>query len=146
MSVVSPYPSLSLSRPFFSGKKPKNVFIIRSFYARVFLSRDTILGYRLIGDWPNTYAFTKAIEENTVLRYGHKMPVCIVRPSIVTSTWKEPIAGWADSIYGPVGLLAGSSLGLLRTIHCHIDKKFDFVPADYVTSCLIAAAWQTSVR
>jgi len=74
------------------------------------------------------------------------MPVCIVRPSIVTSTWQEPMMGWADSVYGPVGLLAGSSLGLLRTIHCHTDKKPDFVPADYVMSSLIAAAWQTSTR
>ncbi|CAL1679544.1 unnamed protein product [Lasius platythorax] len=100
----------------------------------------------LIGNWPNTFAFTKAIAEGTVLRYGGGIPACIVRPSVVTSTWKEPIVGWADSVYGPVGLLAGSSLGLLRTIHCHTDKKLDFVPADYVTSCLIAAAWHTNVR
>ncbi|KAL6264046.1 hypothetical protein P5V15_004127 [Pogonomyrmex californicus] len=101
----------------------------------------------LISGWPNTFAFTKAIAEDTVLRYGCKgMPVCIVRPSIVTSTWNEPIMGWTDSVYGPIGLLVGSSLGLLRTIHCHTDKKLDFVPADYVTSCLIAAAWHTNVR
>ncbi|XP_011705645.1 PREDICTED: fatty acyl-CoA reductase 1-like [Wasmannia auropunctata] len=101
----------------------------------------------LIGGWPNTFAFTKAIAEDTVLRYsGDGMPVCIVRPSIVTSTWSEPIVGWAGSIYGPVGLLVSSSFGLLRTIHCHTDKNLDFVPADYVTSCLIAAAWCTSTR
>lgn len=100
----------------------------------------------LIDGWPNTFVFTKAIAENTVLRYGSGMPVCIVRPSIVTSTWKEPIMGWADSLYGSIGLLVSSSLGLLRTIHCHTDKNLDFVPADYVTSCLIAAAWHTSTR
>lgn len=104
------------------------------------------LGRRLIDGWPNTFVFTKAIAENTVLRYGSGMPVCIVRPSIVTSTWKEPIMGWADSLYGSIGLLVSSSLGLLRTIHCHTDKNLDFVPADYVTSCLIAAAWHTSTR
>ncbi|KAL0118735.1 hypothetical protein PUN28_009421 [Cardiocondyla obscurior] len=100
----------------------------------------------LIDGWPNTFTFTKAIAEDTVLRYGGSMPVCIVRPSIVTSTWNEPIMGWADSVYGPIGLLVSSSLGLLRTIHCHTDKNLDFVPADYVTSCLIAAAWRTSSR
>ncbi|XP_071570660.1 fatty acyl-CoA reductase 1-like [Temnothorax nylanderi] len=100
----------------------------------------------LIGGWPNTFTFTKAIAEDTVLRYGSGMPVCIVRPSIVTSTWNEPIMGWADSVYGPIGLLVSSSLGLLRTIHCHTDKNLDFVPADYVTSCLIAAAWHTNMR
>ncbi|EFN70870.1 Fatty acyl-CoA reductase 1 [Camponotus floridanus] len=100
----------------------------------------------LIGTWPNVFAFTKAIAEDTVLRYRGGIPACIVRSSVVTPTWKEPIAGWTDSVYGPVGLLAGSSLGLLRTIHCHTDKKLDFVPADYVTSSLIAAAWHTNVR
>lgn len=100
----------------------------------------------LIDGWPNTFVFTKAIAEDAVLRYGSGMPVCIVRPSIVTSTWNEPIMGWADGLYGPIGLLVSSSLGLLRTIHCHTDKNLDFVPADYVTSCLIAAGWHTSVR
>ncbi|XP_050455047.1 fatty acyl-CoA reductase wat-like [Cataglyphis hispanica] len=101
----------------------------------------------LIGNWPSIFTFTKAIAENTVLQCsGNTIPACIVRASVVTSTWKEPIVGWADSVYGPVGLLVGSSLGLLRTIHCHTDKKLDFIPADYVTSSLIAAAWHTDER
>lgn len=81
-----------------------------------------------------------------MLRYSGGIPACIVRPSVVTSTWREPLAGWTDSVYGPVGLLVGSSLGLLRTIHCRTDMRLDFVPADYVTSSLIAAAWDTGVR
>ncbi|XP_020287006.1 fatty acyl-CoA reductase 1-like isoform X2 [Pseudomyrmex gracilis] len=100
----------------------------------------------LIGCWPDTFTFTKAIAEHTVVKYSKGIPACIVRPSVVTSTWKEPIEGWTDSMYGPVSLLVGSSLGLLRTIHCHTDKKLDFVPADYVTSSMIAAAWRTNVR
>ncbi|XP_029167873.1 fatty acyl-CoA reductase 1-like [Nylanderia fulva] len=104
-------------------------------------------GYNIVselnGSWLNTFAYTKAIAEETVLRYCDKIPACIVRPSVVTSTWKEPIMGWVDSVYGPVGLLVGSDLGLLRTIDCDTNKKLDLVPADYVTSCLIAAAWCT---
>lgn len=100
----------------------------------------------LIGNWSNVFTFMKAIAEDTVLRYRGGIPACIVRPSVVTSTWKEPIEGWTDSVYGPVGLLTGSCLGLLRTIRCHIDEKLDFVPADYVTSTLIAAAWDINLR
>lgn len=81
-----------------------------------------------------------------MLRYGDGIPACIVRPSVVTSTWREPLEGWSDSVYGPVGLLAGISLGLVRTINCAAGNKLDFVPADYVTSSLIAAAWDTGVR
>ncbi|XP_011873678.1 PREDICTED: fatty acyl-CoA reductase 1-like [Vollenhovia emeryi] len=100
----------------------------------------------LIDGWPNSFTFTKAVAEDTVLRYGNGMPVCIVRPSNVTSTWNEPIMCWSDSVYGPIGLLVSSSLGLLRTIRSHVKKNLDFVPADYVTSCLIATAWHINAR
>lgn len=35
----------------------------------------------LIGDWPNTYTFTKAMSEEYVSR-GYSFPVAIVRPSV----------------------------------------------------------------
>lgn len=65
------------------------------------------LGRRLIGNWPNTFAFMKALAEDTELQYSGRIPVYIVQPSIVTSTWREPIVGWADSMYRPIGLLVG---------------------------------------
>ena len=40
------------------------------------------------GDRPNTYTFTKAIAEQLVHDEGEGLPVCIVRPSIVVSSWK----------------------------------------------------------
>ena len=33
-----------------------------------------------------------------------QLPVCIVRPSIVVSTWREPMQGWVDNLNGPTGL------------------------------------------
>lgn len=36
----------------------------------------------LLGDWPNTYVYTKAIAEDLVKTYGEGLPVTIVRPSI----------------------------------------------------------------
>lgn len=38
--------------------------------------------YRILGDIPNTYAFTKALGEALVADEMEKLPVIIVRPSI----------------------------------------------------------------
>lgn len=36
----------------------------------------------LIGNWPNTYVYTKAIAENLIKTYGEGLPIAMVRPSI----------------------------------------------------------------
>ncbi|XP_028048936.2 LOW QUALITY PROTEIN: fatty acyl-CoA reductase wat [Monomorium pharaonis] len=100
----------------------------------------------LLGKWPNSYAFTKAIAEDTVRQYSIGIPVCIIRPSIVTSTVGEPVAGWINNFYGAMGVVMGSALGLLRTLHCDPDKVAEIVPADYVISHFIAASWDTAKR
>ncbi|EFN79576.1 Fatty acyl-CoA reductase 1 [Harpegnathos saltator] len=100
----------------------------------------------LVGEWPNTYVYTKAIAEDTVRQYGVGLPVCIVRPSIVTSTAKEPVSGWTNNMYGAMGIVVGSALGLLRTLHCVPENIADIIPADYIIANLIVAAWDVAER
>lgn len=95
----------------------------------------------LLGKWPNTYAFTKAIAEEIVEVEGRGLPLAVVRPSIVIATSKEPVAGWIDNMYGATGVTVGVALGLIRTLHCKLDCLADLVPADYVINCTIASAW-----
>ena len=45
---------------------------------------------RIIGKKPNTYVYTKHLAESILVNEGNDLPVCIVRPSIVTAVWKEP--------------------------------------------------------
>lgn len=97
----------------------------------------------LLDVWPNTYALTKQIAEETVRTLGAGMPVTIVRPSIVIATNKEPIPGWINNHYGPTGIVAGAGLGLLRTMHANPELVADLVPADNVINCIISAAWHT---
>jgi nucleoside-diphosphate-sugar epimerase len=47
---------------------------------------------QIVGTWPNTYTFTKAIAEDFLLRERDNMPVAIFRPSIVTCSTKEPMS------------------------------------------------------
>lgn len=37
---------------------------------------------RLIGKWPNTYTFTKALAETMIRDLGKGLPVAVIRPSI----------------------------------------------------------------
>ena len=60
---------------------------------------------KLIGQFPNTYTFTKALAEQLLQEEASDLPLAIVRPSIVIAAWKEPIPGWVDNFNGPTGNL-----------------------------------------
>lgn len=98
----------------------------------------------LLGDFPNTYTYSKQIAEEVIREYGRGLPICVFRPSIVMSTYKEPIAGWSNSIYGPTGVLIGAGTGVIRTIECNPNKVADLVPVDMTVNALIACAWTTA--
>lgn len=102
--------------------------------------------YSLIGEWPNTYAYTKAIAEDTVRKYSVGLPTCIVRPSIIITTMEEPIPGWSNTLHGVMGIAVGGIFGLLRTLHCIPEYTTDIIPADYVIANIIVAGWDTAER
>ena len=60
----------------------------------------------IIGVFPNTYTFTKAMAENVITDHASDLPVAIMRPSIVVASIKEPIPGWVDNLNGPTGISA----------------------------------------
>lgn len=64
----------------------------------------------------------------------------------VVSTYKEPVSGWIDNLYGPTGIAVGTVSGLLRVSLCDESKIADVVPVDTCISGLIAAAWDTSAQ
>nr|QLI61993.1 fatty acyl-CoA reductase 3 [Streltzoviella insularis] len=99
---------------------------------------------KLLGKHPNTYCFTKAVAEEAVRKYGEGLPICIVRPSIVISTYEEPVRGWTDSVYGPTGLMIGIGTGVLRTMYMNVNKVADMVPVDLVVNAILASAWYTA--
>lgn len=67
----------------------------------------------IIGTWPNTYTYSKAHAENLVRNFK-KFPTAVLRPSIILSTYREPVQGWIDNIVGINGMIIGWSIGLLR--------------------------------
>lgn len=96
---------------------------------------------QLLGKWPNTYTYTKAVAENVIRKQAGDLPIGIFRPAIVISTYIEPTRGWIDNLYGPTGVAAGAGTGLLRSIHCDGSVHANVVPADFTVNALIACAW-----
>lgn len=101
---------------------------------------------RLLGAWPNTYTFTKAVAECIVAKDAGNLPVGIFRPGIVISTYMEPLRGWIDNMYGPTGVAAGAGAGILHSIHCDGSIQANVVPGDMTVNALIASAWDVANR
>lgn len=99
---------------------------------------------QLLGKWPNTYTYTKAVAENVIRKQAGDLPIGIFRPAIVISTYIEPVRGWIDNLYGPTGVAAGAGTGVLRSIHCDGSVHANVVPADLTVNALIACAWDVA--
>jgi len=100
----------------------------------------------LLGGWPNTYTYTKAIAEDTVRTFAGNLPVAVFRPSIILCTKSEPVPGWIDNHYGATGVVVGVGLGIIRTLHINEKTVGDMVPCDMAVSGLVAAAWHIQER
>ncbi|KAF6209173.1 hypothetical protein GE061_014918 [Apolygus lucorum] len=100
----------------------------------------------LLDAHPNHYTFTKQLAETLVDDVKEVLPVCIVRPSIVTPTYKEPIPGWVDSLNGPIGILVAGGKGVMRSMMCGRDNQAQVIPCDIAINAIILAACKTSIE
>lgn len=94
--------------------------------------------------FPNTYIFSKNLAEQLVADRSKRLPITIVRPSIICPSIREPYPGWVDSMNGPMAVLVGASSGLLRTVHGSGDSVPDLIPCDFVVNTIIVAAASVS--
>ncbi|KAM0735557.1 putative fatty acyl-CoA reductase [Formica fusca] len=99
---------------------------------------------KIASSWPNTYTFTKAMAETLLKDEGRDLPIGIFRPAIVTPSAREPIIGWGENLYGPVGSTLSVLLGLSRFQWCDPDNQANLVPVDFTVNALIASAWDVS--
>ncbi|PWA95109.1 gland-specific fatty acyl-CoA reductase 1 [Artemisia annua] len=89
--------------------------------------------------WPNTYVFTKALGEMIIGHLKGDVPVVIIRPTIVTSTYKEPFPGWVEGIRTIDSLVLGYGKGKLTCFLGDPEAVYDVVPADMVVNTMIAS-------
>ncbi|KAL4394400.1 hypothetical protein AHAS_Ahas02G0148200 [Arachis hypogaea] len=89
--------------------------------------------------WPNTYVFTKAIAEMLVEQMKETISVVILRPAIVTSTFKEPFPGWVEGERTIDSLGVAYGKGKLTCFLGNINGVVDVIPADMVVNAILVA-------
>ncbi|KYO44734.1 fatty acyl-CoA reductase 1 [Alligator mississippiensis] len=101
---------------------------------------------KLIGEWPNTYAYTKALTEYLLQQEKANLNIAIIRPSIVGASWHEPFPGWIDNFNGTSGIMIAAGKGILRTMIANNDAVADLIPVDVVINLTLVAGWYTAVH
>ncbi|XP_071649873.1 fatty acyl-CoA reductase 1-like [Temnothorax longispinosus] len=91
---------------------------------------------------PNTYIFSKNLAESIIQEYSSFLPCAIVRPPIVTSSIKEPVPGWIDNIYGPIGFFIGCGKGVIQIGCCNKYVHENLIPVDIVIKVMLVVSWK----
>ncbi|EGG23421.1 hypothetical protein DFA_05553 [Cavenderia fasciculata] len=92
----------------------------------------------LLGAYPNTYTFTKAITERILALRRGDVPLCFVRPTIVGGSLKEPVPGWVDSVAAVGAVMLYCGVGLVKFMKGEGRMVADIVPVDYVANAMIS--------
>jgi HAD superfamily hydrolase (TIGR01490 family) len=94
--------------------------------------------------WPDAYALTKALGEvalgEVVRHQGGRLPVSVVRPSIIESALSEPSPGWIRGFRMAEPIILSYARGLLREFPGVPEGIVDVIPVDFVVSAILAAA------
>eukprot|EP00253_Pinus_taeda_P000855 PITA_00855 len=89
--------------------------------------------------WQDTYVFSKAMGEMLIGQSRGDLPVVIVRPSVIESTYSDPFPGWMEGnrMMDPIVLYYGK--GQLTGFLADTNGVLDVVPADMVVNATLAA-------
>jgi HAD superfamily hydrolase (TIGR01490 family) len=90
--------------------------------------------------WPDAYAFTKALGEQAVTEVKGKVPVSIVRPSIIESALAEPFPGWIRGFRMAEPVILSYARGLLKEFPGVPEGTVDVIPVDIVVAAIITVA------
>lgn len=93
----------------------------------------------ILGDYPNTYTFTKALCERMLLKHSGQMPLVILRPAVINTSYQEPMEGWVDSPAAASALYLYGGLGLVQEILGNPNNIGDNIPCDIVVDFIIVA-------
>ena len=92
--------------------------------------------------WPDNYTFTKAMGERAVeeLAAEHGVPLSIVRPSIIESSYEHPFPGWIEGFKMAEPIILAYGRGTIPEFPGIPEGIVDIIPADYVVNAMLAAA------
>ena len=86
------------------------------------------------------YSFTKAMAERAVVELHRRLPLSIVRPSIIESALAEPFPGWLEGFRMAEPIILAYGRRVLEDFSGLPDALLDIIPADYVVNTVLAVA------
>ncbi|XP_044001640.1 fatty acyl-CoA reductase 1-like [Aphidius gifuensis] len=128
------------------GTKQVIDLCLKMFNLKSFVYVSTAYTNKLQDKHPNTYTLTKNFAENLINNYKDKLPIAIVRPSIISGAVQEPFPGWVDNFIGATGVMAQVGVGLAKSIFGEENKIVDLIPIDIVVNTLICASWNNIIQ
>ncbi|KAL0452868.1 UNVERIFIED_CONTAM: Fatty acyl-CoA reductase 2 [Sesamum latifolium] len=89
--------------------------------------------------WYNAYHMTKAMGEMVLNEIREDIPVLIIRPTVIESSYKQPFPGWiqGNRMFDPVIISYGK--GQLPAYLADPQVHMDIIPVDMVVNSTIAA-------
>ncbi|XP_059314843.1 fatty acyl-CoA reductase 1-like [Lycium ferocissimum] len=101
--------------------------------------RDLGIQRATMHGWPNTYSFTKAMGEMLLGHYKENLQLAIIRPTIITSTYKEPFPGWIEGVKTVDSFILAYGKGVLNFSFGDPNSYIDAIPGDMVVNAILAA-------
>ncbi|KAM0901616.1 hypothetical protein ACQ4PT_019867 [Festuca glaucescens] len=89
--------------------------------------------------WSNTYVFTKAMGEMLLGQLHGAIPVVILRPSIITSIFRDPVPGWMQGTRTIDTIIIGYAKQNLSCFLADLELTMDVIPGDMVANAMMAA-------
>ncbi|XP_062558329.1 fatty acyl-CoA reductase wat-like [Armigeres subalbatus] len=92
----------------------------------------------ILGTMPNSYTFSKKCAEAMIQQSYAHLPICIFRPPVVTSAYREPIPGWVDNFNGISGMCVPMIQGKFYCCMAEREIASHTVPVDYCVAAMLA--------
>ncbi|KAK6138179.1 hypothetical protein DH2020_028063 [Rehmannia glutinosa] len=89
--------------------------------------------------WVNTYSYTKAMGEMLLENFKDNIKVIVLRPTIITSTFKEPFPGWTEGLRTLDSLFVAYAKGTLKFFLGDPGSILDVIPGDMVVNSILVA-------
>jgi len=98
--------------------------------------------------WPDVYTFTKAMGERAVeeLAAEAKLPLSIVRPSIIESALVHPQPGWIEGFKMAEPIILAYGQGNIPEFPGIPEGIVDIIPVDLVVNAMVAIAANPPAR
>ncbi|CAF2337568.1 unnamed protein product [Brassica napus] len=89
---------------------------------------------------PNTYVFTKVMGEMFLGHYRENMPIVVIRPAMITSTFSDPFPGWIEGVKTVDTVIVSYGKGMLKCFLIDQKTACDIIPVDMVANAMIATS------